>query len=115
MKTLLKWTTKKNENQPWNKLNKSLKLKRLMDYVSVIKEKDALDEEETIQLKKMLQDKLDRKCLQRTKDVIYNAVEECIENIPALVCIQRKYTLRTDAVSPLQSLAPKNKTIKKIS
>ncbi len=115
LEDIVEMDNKKNENQPWNKLNKSLKLKRLMDYVSVIKEKDSLDEEQTTQLKKMLQDKLDRKCLQRTKDVIYNSIEECIEDIPALICIQRKYTLRTDAVSPLQSLAPKNKTIKKIS
>ena len=54
LEDIVEMDNKKNENQPWNKLNKSLKLKRLMDYVSVLQEKDNLDEEQTIQLKKIL-------------------------------------------------------------
>jgi hypothetical protein len=113
LEDIVEMDNKKNEHLPWNKLNKSLKLKRIMDFANVMKERDQLDEEKTTQLKQMLRDKLERKCLQRTKDVIYNKEEERIESIPALVCIQQKYTLRTDAVSPLHSLAPKNKTVKK--
>jgi hypothetical protein len=109
---IVEMDTKKQEHLPWNKLNKSLKLKRIMDYAEMVKERDQLDEARLSQLKQMLRDKLERKCLQRTKDVIYNKEEERIESIPALVCIQQKYTLRTDAVSPLHSLAPKNKTVK---
>ena len=110
LEDIVEMDNKKNEHLPWNKLNKSLKLKRIMDYASMLKEKDQLDDEKTTQLKQMLKDKLERKCLQRTKDVVYNKEEERIESIPSLVCIQQKYTLRTDAISPLQSLAPKNKT-----
>jgi hypothetical protein len=113
LEDIVEMDNKKNEHLPWNKLNKSLKLKRIMDFANLMKERDQLDEEKTNQLKQMLRDKLERKCLQRTKDVIYNKEEERIESIPALVCIQQKYTLRTDAISPLNSLAPKNKTVKK--
>jgi len=105
--------TKKQEHLPWNKLNKSLKLKRIMDYADMLKERDDLDMTRLSQLKQMLRDKLERKCLQRTKDVIYNHETEKIESIPTLICVQHKYTLKTDTVSPLNSLAPKNKTVKK--
>ena len=110
---IVEMDTKKQEHLPWNKLNKSLKLKRILDYAEMVKERDQLDEVRLAQLKQMLRDKLERKCLQRTKDVVYNHETEKIESIPTLICVQHKYTLKTDAVSPLHSLAPKNKTVKK--
>ena len=79
LEDIVEMDNKKNEHLPWNKLNKSLKLKRIMDYASMLKEKDQLDDEKTTQLKQMLKDKLERKCLQRTKDVVYNKEEERIE------------------------------------
>ena len=84
-----------------------------MDYADMVKDRDQLDVSRLSQLKQMLRDKLERKCLQRTKDVIYNHETEKIESIPTLICVQHKYTLKSDAVSPLSSLAPKNKTVKK--
>ena len=113
LEEIVEMDTKKQEHLPWNKLNKSLKLKRIMDYADMVKERDQLDDARLSQLKQMLRDKLERKCLQRTKDVIYNHETEKIESIPTLICVQHKYTLKTDAVSPLHSLAPKNKTVKK--
>jgi hypothetical protein len=104
---------KHNKCLPWNKLNKSLKLKRVMEFVDEFSEKEHLDDSKKDQLKQMLKDKLDRKCLQRVKDVVYNNELEKIESIPSLIHTQNKYTLRSDAVSPLASLAPKNKTLKK--
>jgi len=99
---------------PWNKLNKSLKFKRVMDFADFFSKKEQLDPVKTEQLRQMLKDKLDKKCLQRVKDVVYNQEEERIESIPALIYNQNKYTLRTDNISLLNSLAPKNKTLKKI-
>ena len=113
LEDILDMDTKKQEHLPWNKLNKSLKLKRIMDYADMVKDRDQLDVSRLSQLKQMLRDKLERKCLQRTKDVIYNHETEKIESIPTLICVQHKYTLKSDAVSPLSSLAPKNKTVKK--
>ena len=97
--------------QPWNKLNKSLKLKRLMDFADKYSETETLDEPRKQQLKQMLKDKLDKNCLQKIKDVVYNATEERIEKIPSLYMVHNKYTLRSDSVSPLSSMTPK--TVKK--
>lgn len=104
---------KPNQMLPWNKLNKSLKLKRMMDFADELSLKDELDEEKTEQLKVLLRTRLDRKCLQRVKDVVYNAEEGKIVSIPSLIRVQSKYTLRSDAQCPLSSLAPKNKTVRK--
>jgi hypothetical protein len=107
-----------NESQTkhlsWNKLDKSLKLKRMMDFADEYSKNEKLDSSQTEQLKSMLRDKLDKKCLHRTRDVIYNAEEEKIMSIPSLIHSNQRYTLRTDAISPLQSLAPKNKTKKNV-
>lgn len=98
---------------PWNKLNKSLKLKRMMDFADELSVKDELDEAKTDQLKLLLRTRLDRKCLQRVKDVVYDAENGRILSIPSLIRVQAKYTLRSDSLSPLSSLAPKNKTVRK--
>jgi hypothetical protein len=107
-----------NESQTkhlsWNKLDKSLKLRRMMDFADVYSKNEKLDSSQTEQLKTMLRDKLDKKCLHRTRDVVYNAEEEKIMSIPSLIHANQRYTLRTDSISPLQSLAPKNKTKKNI-
>ena len=104
---------KPDQKLPWNKLNKSLKLKRMMDFADELSEKEELDELKTAQLKLMLRARLDRKCLQRVKDVVYNVEEGKIESIPTLIYVQSKYTLRSDSACPLSSLAPKNKTVRK--
>ena len=103
---------KSGQMLPWNKLNKSLKLKRMMDFADELRIKDELDDERTEQLKVLLRTRLDRKCLQRVKDVVYNAEEGKIVSIPSLIRVQSKYTLRSEAASPLSSLAPKNKTVR---
>ena len=92
--------------QPWNKLNKSLKLKRLMEFADRYSEKEKLDSSRKDQLKQMLKDKLDKKCLQKIKEVNYNIETQQIDDIPQLI-YTHKYTLRSDTVSPISSLTPK--------
>lgn len=108
---IVEMDTQHNKSLPWNKLNKSLKLKKIMEYADSYGIKEGINDTE--QLKQMLKDKLVKKCLQRTKDIVYNKELQQIESIPALICIHQKYTLKSELVSPLQSLAPKNKTVKK--
>ena len=105
--------TKQSQFLPWNKLNKSLKLKKVMEYADAYSLKENLDDIKSEQLKLMLKDKLVKKCLQRTKDVTYNKELQQIESIPALIYVHLKYTLRSEETIPLFSLAPKNKTVKK--
>jgi len=103
----------RSKGSPWNKLNKSLKFKRIMEFATVFGEKENMNEIRVTQLKDMLKDKLDRKCLHRVKDVIYDCELEQITSIPALICVQSKYTLRMDVTCPSSSLTPKKKTIKR--
>ena len=103
----LKRESAQNIKKPWNKLEKSKKRKKLSKFIETFptKHKEFL--------KKYLYQCLDRKKLQRTKDVIYNMEEGKIEKIPGLSFNKNsnKYTLRRidKKGSTLKSLAPQKK------
>jgi len=63
-----------NQNEPWCKLNKTIKTKKLIDFVETYKETAELDEEEQALLITFFKDSLERKKLQRVKDVVYDKV-----------------------------------------
>lgn len=100
-----------NSNEPWCKLNKTIKTKKLQDYVEVYKEQNNLNYEESNQLFLFLKDCIDRKKLQRVKDVIYDKENGIIKEIPALYYVKsnKHFTLKNidKRVSTLKSLAPK--------
>jgi len=100
-----------NENEPWCKLNKTIKIKKLVEYVEVYKSENNLNEEESEILIKFFRDCLDRKKLQRIKDVIYDKENGVIKNIPALTYIKtnKHFTLKNieKRVSTVKSLPPK--------
>jgi len=100
-----------NSNEPWCKLNKTIKTKKLQDYVEVYKTKNDLNNEESELLFLFLKDCIDRKKLQRVKDVIYDKENGTIKEIPALHYIKsnKHFTLKNidKRVSTLKSLAPK--------
>ena len=107
-----------NENEPWCKLNKTIKLKKLLEYVDLYKNENELNSEECNLLVLFLKDCLDRKKLQRIKDVIYDKENGIIKSIPALtyVKINKHFTLKNieKRISTVKSLPPKkgNGTIK---
>lgn len=100
-----------NSNEPWCKLNKTIKTKKMQEYVNVYKEQNELNDEETELLMVFLKDCLDRKKLQRVKDVVYDKENGIIKEIPSLCYIKanRHFTLKNvdKRVSTLKSLAPK--------
>ena len=100
-----------NVNEPWCKLNKTIKTKKLQDYVEKYKKEHELNEEESDILMNFFKDCLDRKKLQRVKDVIYDKNTGTIIDIPALVYTKsnKHFTLKNidKRVSTLKSLAPK--------
>ncbi len=100
-----------NINEPWCKLNKTLKTKKILDYIEIYKLENKLSEEETNLLTNFLKDCLDRKKLQRVKDVIYDKESGTIKQIPALCYIKtnKHFTLKNidKRISTLKSLAPK--------
>jgi hypothetical protein len=73
-----------NKNDPWCKLDKTIKTKKLIEYVILYKAENKLDEEESELLVLFFKDCLDRKKFQRVKDVIYDKATGLIKEIPAL-------------------------------
>jgi hypothetical protein len=100
-----------NVNEPWCKLNKTIKSKKLIEYVNIYKDNNNLDNEEEQLLLMFFKDCLDRKKLQRVKDVIYDKDNGIIKDVPALCFIKtnKHFTLKNmdKRVSTLKSLAPK--------
>ena len=107
-----------NCSEPWCKLNKTIKTKKLLEFVDTYSKEKELDEEEAKLLTLFLKDSLDKKKLSRVKDVIYDKEKGVVKEIPALLYTKsnKHFTLKNidKRVSTLKSLAPKkgNGTIK---
>ena len=106
-----------NQKQPWCKLGVGTKIKKINEYVNEYSIKNKLNEEDKKQLKKYLKKSIERKKLQRVKDVQYNVTTQKIISIPGLIYHKEKnkFTLKnTDKKgSTLKSLAPKRRKRKK--
>jgi hypothetical protein len=100
-----------NSNEPWCKLNKTVKTKKLLDYVDVYKEEHNLDDEEANKFILFLKECLDRKKLLRVKDVVYDKTNGIIKEIPALIYTKssKHFTLKNldKRVNTLKSLSIK--------
>jgi hypothetical protein len=107
-----------NSNEPWCKLNKTIKSRKLIEFVNLYKEQQNLDEDESTVLTAFLKNSLDKKKLLRVKDVIYDKDSGTIKEIPALIYTKanKHFTLKNvdKRVSTLKSLSLKkgNGTIK---
>lgn len=107
-----------NANEPWSKLDKTAKIKKLVLFAENYKTKNSLSDSEHNSLLSFLKDCLDRKKLQRVKDVIYDKTNGEVKDIPALHFNKpnNHFTLKNmdKRVSTTRSLAPKktNVTIK---
>lgn len=100
-----------NKNEPWCKLNKTIKTQKLEEFVDIYKTNKKLDEEEKELLLGFLKDCLDRKKLLRVKDVTYDKNVGIIKDIPALHYIKsnKHFTLKNvdKRVSTIKSLPVK--------
>ena len=99
------------QNEPWCKLNKTNKLTKLHKFVEEYKIKNDISDEEEKLFVIFLKDCLDKKKLQRIKDVTYDKSTGIIKDIPGLLYIKSKkhFTLKNNEkrVSTLKSLGPK--------
>jgi hypothetical protein len=108
-----------NQKEPWSKLDKTVKTKKMLSFAEEYCKEKELDETEGGLLIQFLKDCLDKKKLNRVKDVIYNKETGAIKEIPALFYnkTSRHFTLKNidKRVSTLKSLPPKKVrgTIKK--
>jgi hypothetical protein len=100
-----------NSNEPWCKLNNTIKTKKLTEYVELYKKENNLDEEETKLLTIFLKDSLNKKKLSRVKDVVYDKINGVVKEIPALSYnkVNKHFTFKNidKRVSTLKSLTPK--------
>ena len=105
---------KNNQNKPWSKLGKNQKIQKLTEYIQKITKKHNFTVDELEKLREYLIKCIDRKKLQRVKDVTYDVKTGKIKAIPSLIFdkTKRKFTLKKidKNKSSLRSLAPKNKT-----
>lgn len=94
---------------PWNKLERGQKLQKLNDFALHYGSEKGFSEEQVGRLKESLKDRLNRRQLQKTKDVAYDKTNGTVTRIDCLVCnADGTFSFRnTDSVSPLVSLAPK--------
>jgi len=101
-----------NINEPWCKLNKTIKKQKLQEFADYFKIENNLTEEEKDLLLYFLKDCLKKKKLQRVKDVIYDKDIGIIKQIPALCYSNNFISLKNidKRISTLKSLAPKKST-----
>ena len=94
---LVKKQKTRSVNKPWSKLDKMSKIKKIYAYEESIQDKELLSGEDIKELKKYLRICLERKKLQRVKDVLYDKSAGIIKVIPGLqICknTARKFTLK---------------------
>jgi hypothetical protein len=101
-----------NKIEPWCKLDKTSKTKKLLEFANAYKLENELDDDEEECLIAFFKDSLERKKLQRVKDVIYDKETGVVKEIPALTYIRsnRHFTLKNvdkQRVSTIKSLPPK--------
>ena len=105
---------KNNNNEPWCKLNKTVKTKKIIEFVETYTNEKNMDTEEMQLLLLFLKDCLDKKKLSRVKDVVYDKVTGNIKDIPALLYNKsnKHFTLKNldKRVSTLKSLSVKKVT-----
>jgi len=106
-----------NQKQPWCKLGDGTKIKKIFEYINEYSSKNKLTEEDKKRLKVYLKKCMERKKLQRVKDVQYNIITQKIMNIPGLIFHKEKnkFTLKNidKKGSTLKSLAPKKRKKRK--
>lgn len=96
MELLLSKDNEKSSKEPWSKLDQTVKMKKINEYISNLKNEYKLNNDEIKKLEEYLLIALQRKRLQRVKDVIYDKNKGEIKNIPCLIFNNksRNFTLK---------------------
>lgn len=114
---LLEKESNMNKSEPWSKLDKTVKLNKINDYINTLTKEHKLNLLEIKNVKKELYNALDKKQLQRIKDINYDKEVGIINNIPNLQFNKntRKFTMKRSEkqVSTLKSLGPKKNSSKR--
>lgn len=110
---------KNNKKQSWNKLSKTEKIKKMNDYMKIIKDKYELDEIEYDNNLKFLLNLIERRKTNKINEINYDESEQKIIEIGLVIFNQtnRKFTLnknlkKNDSIKKKTTVI-KKKTIKK--
>ena len=103
-----------NKEDQWVKLDKSMKMKKMSEFVETYASENNLCIKDKTALHEFLNYSIDQKKLIKTKEVVYDKLTGTIKSIPCLVHCPasiKKFTLKRceKRQSTLKSLAPKNK------
>ena len=117
---LLDEETQQNKKETWNKLDKSIKMNKINEYIKNLTEKHTLTALEIKTLREFFSINLDKKNLYKNKDVVYKKETGTLENIPNLHFNNstRKFSLKktqtSTSISASKSLGPtrKKKSVK---
>jgi hypothetical protein len=109
---ILENETQKNKSDPWNKLDKTVKIQKLHAFAEKYGKDNGLPVKEIKSLKQFFIGCLEKQKLQKTKDVVYDKEKKELVSIPALHfnTDTHNFTLKnldTKRVSTLKSLTPK--------
>jgi len=103
-----------NKTESWNKLNKTLKIQKLHHFSEKYGKEHKYSVKEIKQLKHFFTDSLEKKKLQKAKEVMYDKYTQEITEIPGLYyhATNKAFTIRADVKrqSTLKSLTPKRFT-----
>jgi hypothetical protein len=98
-----------NANEPWSKLDKTAKTKKLLIFAENYKNENSLSDAEYSKLVTFFKECLDKKKLQRVKDVVYDKEKGEVKEVPALYFLRNS---ESDTVSVLETdLKQCNKSI----
>lgn len=100
--TLLELDKVNNANENWNKLNRTIRMRKLADFAQRYKSENALSNEEHDQLVAFFNQCLDQKKLHKVKEVLYDAEKGIITAIPSLAYERttKHYTLKNITATP---------------
>ena len=114
--TILEKESNQNKKESWNKLDKTVKLKKISEYIKKYATEKQLSDAQKNLLSTCLGEAVERKRLSSVKDVVYDMEKGVITNIPNL-CFNvnaHRYTLkRTDKKSSTIKSLGSGKTQKK--
>ena len=106
--------TSANQKENWSKLDKTQKVKKLINHVELLEKKYTLNEDEVSKCKKYLLKCLERKALTKVKDVNYDKDKGIINAIPNLHFdnVNRVFALKKDEkhISTVKCLPQENKS-----
>ena len=110
----LKKESEENKKKSWSKLGKASKMKKLSVFITTYTAHNNLSKQDKQELRRYLLVCLERKKLQRVKDVVYDVDTGIIKNIPGLSFDKGKHKFTLKRVdkkkSTIKGLALRKKT-----